>query len=386
MMRRRALLGAALTAAAALTAPAAARADSVFGIRGLGLIGRPFSARVSSSAGAFALFDGTSSLNPASLTQVTTTSGWGTFAATSRNFADGPVSSALGSTRFPLFGFATPVGRRAVFGVTVSEYLDRTWSVTTSQDTTIRDSTVTVSDVASSTGGLTDIRVAGAYRLSDAVSLGLGLHALAGSTRLSIARDFSAVAYSNYSEVATTTFSGVGLSAGITARLGPRLATAASFRVNGRLKATALNGPSATIGLPLEVSAAAIFVPVSGVGLAISAGYQTWSSAQAGLAAAGQPGARNVWNVAVGGEVTALRWRGQVLPLRFGYRWRQLPFGIGTLAGSAPLSEHALSAGLGLAMASGRATFDFGVEAGSRSAGSASERFTTAFVGLTVRP
>jgi long-subunit fatty acid transport protein len=382
-MSRRALV---LAALAALALPAAAPADSVFGIRGLGLLGRPLSARASMSGGAFALFDGNSALNPASLSQITVTSGWGTFAATSRKFGDGPIAATLGSTRFPLFGLAMPVGRRAVVGVSVSDFLDRTWADSTSQGIQLRDSAVTVQDVASSTGGVTDIRVAGAYRLNDNVSVGLGVHALAGSTRLSIVRTFPTTSFSTYSEVATTTFSGLGVSAGVQARLGPRLAGAASARINGRLKASVPSGASTTVALPFEASAGVVFVPVNGLGVAVSADYQTWSRAAADLAAAGQPGTHSVWSIAAGAEVTAVHWRGETLPIRAGYRWRQLPFGVGTASATVPLSEHAVSAGIGLLLAGGRATFDIGGETGSRSAGTASERFTTAFVGLTVRP
>jgi hypothetical protein len=382
-MSRRALV---LATLAALALPSAAPADSVFGIRGLGLLGRPVSARASVSGGAFALFDGTSALNPASLGQVTVTSGWGTFAATSRKFLDGPIGAKLGSTRFPLFGLAMPVSRRAIVGVSISDFLDRTWADSTTQGLTLRDSAVTVADVASSTGGVTDIRLAGAYRLTDEVTVGVGVHALAGSTRLSILRTFPTTSFNNYSEIATTTFSGLGISAGVQARLGLRLAGAASVRLNGRLKSSVQNGASTTVALPFEISAGVVFVPVNGLGVAASVDYQTWSRAAADLAAAGQPGTRSVWSVSVGAEVTSVRWRGESLPIRAGYRWRQLPFGVGTASATVPLSEHALCAGVGLLLAGGRATFDIGGETGTRSAGAASERFTSALVGLTVRP
>ena len=382
-MSRRALGFAIL---AALAVPAAASADSVFGIRGIGILGRPFSARAAMSGGAFALFDGTSVLNPASLGQITLTSGWGTFAATSRTFSDGPVGAKLGSTRFPLFGLALPVGKRVVVGLSVSEFLDRTWSDSTTQDTTLRDSTVTVADVASSSGGVSDVRLAGAYRLTDAITVGLGVHVLSGSTRQSISRTFTATSFSNYGEITTTTFRGFGISAGVQAKLGPRLAGAASVRLNGPLKATIASGASTTVALPVEFAAGVVFVPLRGLGVAVAADHQSWARAAADLAAAGQNGTRSVWNLSVGAEFTSLRWRGETLPLRVGYRWRQLPFGIGTAAAAAPLNERAVSAGFGLLLAGGRATFDIGGEAGSRSAGNASERFSTAFVGLTVRP
>jgi hypothetical protein len=383
-MRARAFVSAALGLMVA--APATVSADSVFGIRGLGILGRPLSARASSSAGAFSLFDGTSALNPGAFAQFGGPAGWAAMAATSRRFTDGSLAASLGSSRFPLFGFATTAGAKVVLGVTIGDYLDRTWSVSTAKDTLLRDSTITLNDQATSSGGVSDVQLAGAYRLSADVSVGLGLHTLVGSTRLTVVRTFSSAAFSDYRETATTEFSGVGVSAGMTARLGPRLALAASARLNGRLKAAVRGGSSATVALPVELGAAVLYAPSSAVGLAATAGYQSWSRAATDLVAAGQPGSRSVWNVAAGAELSVLRWHRDPVPLRLGYRWRQLPFPMVTASGTAPLSESAASMGLGLALAGGRATLDAGLEFGARSGGSARERFTTGHVGLTVRP
>jgi hypothetical protein len=70
------------------------------------------------------------------------------------------------------------------------------------------------------------------------------------------------------------------------------------------------------------------------------------------------------------------------VPLRVGYRWRQLPFPIG----GSPLSEHAFTAGLGAAVARGHATVDVAAELGARSAGALTERFTTVRVGVAIVP
>ena len=51
----------------ALWPASAAAQGSQFGIRGLGAPGRPLSTRAAGSAGAFALFDAESGLNPAAL-------------------------------------------------------------------------------------------------------------------------------------------------------------------------------------------------------------------------------------------------------------------------------------------------------------------------------
>jgi hypothetical protein len=379
-MRRRQLVSWALLAA--LLLPAAAAADSVFGIRGLGLLGRPLSGRSFAAGGAFALFDAAGVGNPSSLAQWLGPAGWGVGAASARRFSDGPLSASMGSTRFPLFGFAVPAGQRLVVGVSVSDYIDRTWSVKTTHDSTLRDTTVTLTDVANSTGGVTDLRLGVAYRISPSVVAGLGFHTLAGSTQLSVARTFSDSGFIAYNDVATTAFSGVGVSLGLQARLNDHLAVAGAARLNGRLTAKADDGAIARIAMPVEISGSVMFAPRRGVGFAAIVGYQSWARAANDLAAAGQERSQSVWNVAVGAEIDAFSFLGQKLPLRVGYHFRQLPFPVV----GARLSEQGISGGLGLTLAGGRATLDAGAEVGRRTAGSATERYTTGFVGVIVRP
>jgi hypothetical protein len=367
---------------AALLLPAVASADSVFGIRGLGLLGRPLSGRSYASGGAFSLFDAAGVGNPSSLAQWLGPAGWGVGAASARRFSDGPLSASLGSTRFPLFGFAVPAGSRMVIGVTVSDYIDRTWSVSTVHDSTLRDSTVTLTDVANSTGGVTDLRLAAAYRITPSFIVGIGLHTLAGSTELSIARTFSDSGYIAFKDVATTSFSGLGVSFGAQGRVGGHLAVAGAVRLNGRLSAKADDGAVARIAMPVEVSAGAMFAPVRGVAFAATVGYQTWARAANDLVAAGQERSQNVWNAAVGSEIDGFSFLGQKVPLRVGVHWRQLPFPVA----GARLSELGISGGAGLSLAGGRATLDAGMAVGRRTAGGATERFTSGFVGVIVRP
>jgi long-subunit fatty acid transport protein len=288
----------------------------------------------------------------------------------------------LGSTRFPLFGFAVPVGQRLVVGVSMSDYLDRTWSVSTTRDSTLRGATVALTDVANSTGGVTDLRLGAAYRINPSFVVGVGIHGLAGSTQLSIERSFSDSTFIDYKEVATTAFSGLGISLGVQGRVSDHFALAGAVRLNARLTARADDGATARVAMPAEFNGGVMFAPVRGVGFAATVGYQTWARSAGDLLAAGQDRSQSVWNVAVGSEIDLFDFLGQRVPVRLGYRWRQLPFPV---AGSR-LSEHALSGGLGLTLAGGRATLDVGVDVGSRTAGSATERFTSGFVGVIVRP
>jgi hypothetical protein len=392
-MRRHVLRSTALAAALVACWARFAPADSVFGIRGLGLLGRPLSARAAATGGAFGLFDAATPLNPATLGLFRIPSGWAVGVPTQRRLDDGAASTSLGSTRFPLFGFASPVGPRLVLAITAGEYLDRTWAVQTSSDTVLRDTAVTFEDEARSVGGVSDLRLGVAYRVSDRLLVGIGLHALAGSTSLSVTRTFwnprdsagnhtANAAFTTFTDLAVTDFTGTGLSVGAQMRVSSRFVVSGMARVNSRLKAASTAGVTVRVAMPYEIAGGVAFSPAAGISLSASAGLQTWSRAADGLEAARQPRSRDVRNVSVGGEVDRLRLGGRPVPVRLGYRWRQLPF---PLDGAA-LSEHALGGGFGLSFAGGRATVDLGFEVGDRAAGVVHERFTTGYVGVIVRP
>jgi len=377
-------LGLAAAAAAALAAATRAAAqDSVFGIRGLGFPDRGVSVASAAMGGGLSLFDGASTVNPASLSQWHNTAGWVVGAGSFRSFDPGTGAASLRSTRFPLLGFAGAIGPRFVLGVSVSDYLDRNWDVTQAKIDTLRGAPVAVQDQTRSVGGIADLRVAVAYRLRGIV-LGAGLHLLTGSTVTTVNRQFPGdSAYLPFTQQQTTSYRNVGLSLGAFASPARNLLAAASVRFNSTLRAASPD--SAThVGMPVELNGGLSWVPVTGLLVAGTAGYATWSAASNALVAAGQGRARDVTSVGLGVEATFLRFAGKPLALRGGYRWRQLPFAADS--GGAMLAEHAVTGGVGLETAAGRATVDLGIEAGSRSTGALSETFTTVYVGLTIRP
>jgi hypothetical protein len=372
----------ALALALALLPGALLADDSVFGIRGLGILGRPVSARSAAAGGAFGLFDAQGGLNPAALSAWRGVAGWGVGVPSRRRFESAAGDATLTSTRFPLFGFATVLGPRLVLGVTISDYLDRNWLVSRTTDTTLRGDSVTIEDEIQSAGGVSDLRLAAAWRASGRLAVGFGLHFLTGSTRLVARRRFDDPAYADFSDVSVTRFSGVGASLGAVASLRPNLTVAGTVRAGSSLRATSDRAGRAEVALPLELSGGVMYGPAPGVLLAVSASHSQWSRANADLVAAGESAARDVWSLGAGLEVASLRRGGARMPARLGYRWRQLPF----LIGGEELSERAVSAGFGLNLTGGRTTLDFALERGSRSAAGSRESFTALSVGLTVRP
>jgi long-subunit fatty acid transport protein len=335
--------------------------------------------------GGYALFDGSSAVSPASLAAWRGAAGWAVGAGSRRSYnpgVPGTAASSLTSTRFPAFGFATPVGSFLVVGITASDYLNRNWDVEQADTVTPRDSAVAVTDRTRSLGGVTDIRLAAAYRVSEAVAVGVGFHLLTGSAQTTVQRLFPTdPAYRAFGQASQTDYRGTGVSVGVFMTPAPRLILGASARFNGRLRA-ASPSDTAHVQLPTEVAGGVYYAPVEGVTFASTVGWSRWSEASADLQAAGQGSARDIWCVGVGAEAAVLRLGGEAIPLRAGFRWRQLPFLIAT----SPLSEYALSAGLGFTAAGGRANVDLAVEGGKRTAGALSERFTTVLLGVSILP
>ncbi len=356
--------------------------DSVFGIRGLGILGRPQSARSAAAGGGFSLFDGEGAVNPAALTRWRGMSGWAVGSPSRHRFGSPAGDASLSSTRFPLIGFSTVVGQRLSVGVTISDYLDRTWSVRSVDTLTPRGAPVEVTDQSRSIGGVSDLRLGAGYRLSPTVAVGVGLHALTGSTRLDVTRQFTDSSYQSFRDTAVTDFHGFGLSAGALFTPRANLVLGLSLRVNTALHARSTGGARADVALPMELGFGAQYAPRTGSLIGVSVQYAGWGRAADDLAAAGEERSRNVWSVGAGAEVETMRVGSARMPVRIGYRWRQLPFPVSGVA----VGEHAFTAGLGLSLVGGRALLDVGYERGTRSAGALSEQLTTGYLGITVRP
>jgi hypothetical protein len=102
----------------------------------------------------------------------------------------------------------------------------------------------------------------------------------------------------------------------------------------------------------------------------------------------------DVMEISVGADVAGPRVGGVPLQLRLGGRWRDLPFGVPAdevrdLPEARDVRETAITGGLGLPLAGGRALIDVGVQRASRSSdvrSDARERAWTLSVGLRVRP
>jgi hypothetical protein len=343
--------------------------DSQFGIRGLGTPGRWESVRSRSTGGAFGPFDPLSPLMEAPLAdigQLTATAAGGT---SNRDVLVGGTTTALRTTRFPLMGVAGPVAPRLVVAAGFTTYLDRSWDVGVRDSFLLRGVQQRYIDEITSDGSVADVRFAAASRLSRRIAIGLGVHVLAGSTRMTAERRFEDSTFHPVQQSAEVRYDGLGVSGSVLIGLAPGLTIAGWARSDNRLRAKVADTTSAVTDLPRMAGGGVLFAPSPSARLAASVAWRSWSRAGAG--------AFDTWTWSAGAEFGSRR-----MPIRFGARGGQMPFGPGTKAPT----EVAGSLGTGRAFAQGRALIDVGVERLQRRGGGLTERVWTVLVGLTVRP
>src|SRR5207237_615031 len=189
-----------------------------------------------------------------------------------------------------------------------------------------------------SDGSIADLRLAAASRLSRRIALGAGLHLLSGSTRETAERRFDDTTFHTVQQLAEVRYSGVGVSGSLLLAVAPGLSVTGWARADSRLRATVADTTSADTDLPRMAGGGMLFSPSASVRFGGSVAWRGWARAGAG--------AFDTWSWSAGGEIGAGH-----MPLRFGVRGGQLPFGPGPTAPT----EFAAAAGTGRAFAQGRA-------------------------------
>jgi hypothetical protein len=297
--------------------------DSPLSIHGLGIPGRFESARARASGGAFAPFDQLSALTDASMAGVARLTATAAGASTYLNDDFNGVSGSRRTARFPLFQVMGSLGYGIVLGGGFTTYLDRSYKVTITDTITLGGSGQAVTDDLASDGGITDVRLAVARRWGR-LSLGAGFHLLAGSTRVYAVRTFSDTsAYRGVSESDEIAYHGVGYSASAVLAINARLAVTGFWRTDTRLASEVGAITTAVNELPQVVGGAIRWAPAPDLNFAGSVLRRSW-------AVAADSNAYNTTSWSAGAEV---RLAG--VPLRFGARGGDLPFGPG---GRAPSS------------------------------------------------
>ena len=224
-------------------------------------------------------------------------------------------------------------------------------------------------DAIKSDGGVSDLRLAAAARLGSRLTLGVGLHLLTGSTRMTATRTFDdTTVYFNVQQTGTVRYSGLGVSGSVLLRVTPTVSLAGFARRDGQLSAYVADTLVRRSALPATAGGALRWTPRPNARLAGSVMWRSWSRTG--------PTGFDTFNWTAGLEL------GRATPVRIGVRGGQLPFGA---AGSAP-TEWGVAAGTGRVLARGHGFLDIGVERLARDGSGLRERLWTLLLGLTIRP
>ncbi|MEO5800198.1 MAG: hypothetical protein ABIZ70_09945 [Gemmatimonadales bacterium] len=379
---RRILLALAIVGAV----PTLARAQSSqFGVRGLGLPGRSSSAHSLGLAGAFSLFDGESSLNPAALGALTQTTSLFTSSASWRNTTNPAGTGKATDARFPQIQIGGPIpSSKFAVGVGYSTYADRDFTLVSTGVASPRGEPINVTDTLTSLGGINDLRIGVAYVASPRVLFGAGVHFLTGSNRLLSRRSWADTNYLPIAEKAELSYKGFGFSAGVLLNPANGIAIAGAIRQDGNLDVQRdSSSSSGSIKLPLTLSGGVRLRVHRGVEFAGTVMRRNWSSADAGLREEGAIGAVNTFEASGGLEILSSIRRPAQKPLRLGVRYAELPFLL-TTAGRP--KEVGVSIGSGLRFAGDRGGIDLALERFQRKQGSDYRETGWIFsVGISVR-
>jgi hypothetical protein len=367
------------------SAPGIAPAQSSqFGIRGLGLPGRGLAARATASEGAFGLFDPESSLNPAALGGVTVLTSVFTINQGFRTQKNPAGKASIRDTRFPQLMVVGPVRQTgAALGFSYSNYTNRDFTQATSSTVDLRGVPVGVTDSFSSRGGLSDLRLAGAYRVRNLWTLGAAFHVITGSNRFESRRSFDDPNFLSTLQRAEISYAGMGVSLGVVRQFGAQFGLAAIVRADGHVNVDRDSARVGAVDLPYSFGLGARWQPNPGLDLAAQSIYRTWSGANSDLLQQGGVGAENTLEITAGAEYTPDVKRPFRRPLRLGARYAQLPF---PLVPGSQGHEYAVSAGSGMRFAQQRGGIDLAVEHVWRSEGVYSERGFILSLGISVRP
>jgi len=379
---RRAIASLMLVAAAP---SALAAQSSQFGVRGLGLPGREQSVRALGTGGAFAFFDGESSVSPASLVFLGRLTATFTAVGDYRSTSTPAGEASIRDPRFPQFLVGGPIRRFPLtLGLSYSNYTTRDYSLAFPATVILRGQPVAVNDTIESRGGINDFRLAAAYRLGQRWTVGAGAHIITGSNRVEARRTFADTNYVATRQRAELSYAGFGVSLGVIGQFGDVLAVSAMVRSDGRVSLDRDTTEIAKVDLPITVGGAARLRISPKLHVAGQALYRNWSSADDDLIALGGTGAANTMEASGGVEFTPDPRRPLRRPIRLGFRYAELPFPLTT---GASASEYGVSLGTGLSFAQDRAAVGLSLERAWRDQGDAySETAWILTAGVTVRP
>jgi hypothetical protein len=284
------------------------------------------------------------------------------------------------TARYPVAFAAIPVGERFVFTIGTSSLLDRTWATAATDTTIIRDEEVVSISDHSVSGGINDLRLAGAWTNRRWLRLGLGLHGTAGRNVIRLSRVFpESSTFATFSQALTVSYTGGGASGGVEILPTKETTLSANYRYGGRIHAVLGDSLLAAGDLANRMGFGIGYTGIRGTTLAARAVRHNWSSLSS--LGSGETAPVDAWDMAIGADVGArilnfTAWRG-------GVRTRTLPY----QASGKNVRERSISGGTAMIFAGGLLLVDLAATRSFRDAGlPVKESAWTFSIGLSTRP
>ena len=378
---------ASLPLALALIFPSALAGQSVLGSSGLGMRLEPLDA-IQRALGGVGVTTRTATMLPgnpvASLDLLAPTitftvqPHWGKFTV-------GSEKGNFFGTRFPVLGFAYPLGTDGVFTLTAGSQFDQNWSVESRDSIVTGGESVGITDTFVSDGAIAAVQAGWARRWSPTFAVGAALGMYRGGLTRSFSRTFGqegADSVTMASPIESFAIDGRWSHSGPMASLNVAWDPSSALQVGttvawgGTIKvdpAEGAEGVRRKVSVPLElkVSTTAVLSPA----LSLNVGVASSNWTDLGDPSVDAAGAGRVMSYGAGVEWEATSFWAGGFPLRFGFHRSVLPF---RFSGK-KVKESAISFGFSVVMAQALglplAAVDVAFESGNRNAGDFEERF-----------
>lgn len=375
-----------LVCLALVSLPAVIRAQGTLSTQGFGYPTGEMSTRAIGAGGSTADFDAFSSTNPASIAGSLGSLLYVQVEPEYRHLTNdngGTQKNVI--ARHPLATLAVQIRPTLFGGVSVSNFLDRSFETQERRTTLIADTAVATTNTFKSDGAIGDIRAGLAWTPTQWLRLGFAGHVISGSNRLRSTEVFDdSLRFAAIADTTTVTYVGSALSAGVQVFAGQIAAFAVSYRHGNSMSVKHQDTTLTTANVPNALSMSAAFIGIKGTMLAVRTQRNDWTRMQ-GLGSDSLP-ITNSWDTSVGADVLGPHIGSHVLQIRAGGRWRTLPFGLA----ASEIKEKTFNGGVGTTLAGGRLGTDFAVVRSLRTPASSSIPFTesawTMSFGVTVRP
>jgi hypothetical protein len=255
------------------------------------------------------------------------------------------------------------------FGLNVNSELDQDWDVLLTDTLETGFGDYPYIESRQHDGGISSVGVSVGYRLGP-IGFGVEGSALTGNLRQVFRRTFDPAIGDPTNEIGGAfgdsrwAFSGWRFRGGVTGEIGRRAIISAAVTTYTQLKAekdtfgVALD--TQKFDMPYEVAVGGSVVLAQTLMLAAAGGWKGWSTTDFKIF---DTESADVMWLGGGLEFVGVKLKRMPIPLRIGYRYTDLPFYGGAFE---QLSEQAVTFGLGMRLAGGRAALDLGVEIGSR--------------------